>query len=83
MPLKLSHLTRDDHEELARLLNQMQDNLTAAARIVRRAPFTDRMLNAAKHVQERLIDPLREAWDDKWGGRTNPYQSIGYAPGRR
>jgi hypothetical protein len=81
MPLK--HLSREQHEELARLLNQAQDNLDAATRIIKRAPFTDRVLNASKQVQERLIDPLREAWDKGFDMPGNPYQSIGYARGRR
>jgi hypothetical protein len=62
MPLQLMHLTRDEHRELARLLNQVEDNLTAATRIVSRALFTDRVLYIAGTVQTRLIDPLSEAW---------------------
>jgi hypothetical protein len=81
MPLK--HLSCEQHEELARLLNQAQSNLDWATRIVKRAPFTDRVLNASKQVQERLIDPLREAWDERFDRESNPYQSVGYARGRR
>lgn len=79
------HLSGEDHQKLAHLLNQAQDNLNEATRIVKRAPFSDRVLNASKQVQERLIDPLREAWNAHFAGlgHENPYQSIGYGRGRR
>jgi ribosomal 50S subunit-associated protein YjgA (DUF615 family) len=95
MPLKLTHLTRDQHLELARLLNQVEDNLTAATRIVSRAQFTDRMLYIARTVQTRLIEPLSEAWgqlsDEQAkdlarldrAGCSDPYQNVGYGRGHR
>src|SRR4051812_23056180 len=38
--LKLSHLSRAEHEEAAKLLSRVQEDLAALTRIVRRAPFT-------------------------------------------
>jgi len=67
-------LTREQHDELARLLNQAADNLIAASRIVNRAPFTDRTIYVGGTLQEWLIDPLSE---DR-GGFDNPYQSVAY-----
>jgi hypothetical protein len=76
----MAKLTREQHDELARLLNQAADNLVTATRIVGRAPFTDRALYVGGTLQEWLIDPLSE---DR-GGFDNPYQSIGYGgPHRR
>lgn len=72
-------LTREQHDELARLLNQAADNIVAATRIVSRAPFTDRALYVGGMLQEWLIDPLSE---DR-GGSDNPYQSVGYGGPRR
>jgi hypothetical protein len=93
MPLKLTHLTRNQHRKLARLLNQVEDNLTAATRIVSRATFTDRVLYIAGTVQTRLIEPLRDAWgqlsDEQAedlldrGGCSDPYQNVGYGRGHR
>jgi hypothetical protein len=81
--LKLQHLTPSDHEEAARLLKQVQDDLTALISIVARAPFTDAVLRVQKRVQETLIDPLRDA---HFEGRCEPahtppgtlYPSVGY-----
>ena len=81
MPLQLRHLSRDQHLKLAKLLNEAQDNLIEAARIVSRAPYTDETLRACRQVQERLIDRLREAWNETQPYQDNPYQSVGY--GRR
>jgi hypothetical protein len=82
--LKLAHLTREQHIEIARLLNQAEDNLDAASRIVARAPFSDRVLYASRTIQERLIDPLSEAWKEKkFGVQGCPYQSIAYGRGVR
>jgi len=78
----MSKLTREQHAELARLLNQAADNLNAATRIVSRAPFTDRSLYVAGVLQEWLIDPLIEDWRDQWSGQF-PYQSVGYHSPRR
>ena len=77
-------LTREQHRELARLLNQAADNLDQATEIVKRAPFTDRALYAGGTLQEWLIDPLREAWVDLGEPlEDNPYQSVGYGGPRR
>jgi uncharacterized lipoprotein YehR (DUF1307 family) len=59
--LKLDHLTIDQHEEAARLLRQVQDNLKELQRIVLRAPFADATARCQKRIQETLIDPLKEA----------------------
>jgi hypothetical protein len=73
-------LDREQHLELARLLNQAADNLDMASKIVRRADYSDRSLHVGGYLQEWLIDPLREA--DSGGDA--PYQSVGYAsPWRR
>lgn len=82
--LKLDHLCRVEHEEAAKLLARVQDDLRALTRIVRRAPFTDRVMRCQKGVQERLIDPLKEA-ADKQGYDDGPksiYPSVYYAIGR-
>ena len=45
-------LTPEQHAELARLLNQAADNLSAASNIVNRASFTDRSLYVNGTLQE-------------------------------
>jgi hypothetical protein len=88
----ITHLTTEQHQEAARLLNQAQDNLDQLSRIVSRARYTDQALRIGKAIQELLIDPLREGWDADpariWDAdpariiEENPYQSVGYhAPG--
>ncbi len=83
--MKLDHLTNEDHEKAARLLNEVQNNLATLSRIVGRAPWTDRTLRVQKAVQERLIDPLREARDTgrERGGqppeRDSIYPSVYYS----
>jgi hypothetical protein len=77
--MKLKHLTREQHQELASLLNAAQDNLHAATMIVGRAPYTDDTLRVSRALQERLIDKLRNAWDEAYEYRENPYQSVGYS----
>jgi hypothetical protein len=85
MKLSLSHLSADEHRELARLLNRVQDDLKATTAIVQRAPFTDRVLYCQKRVQESLIDELLCAWDaanpERW--QEQPYPSVGYIARRR
>jgi len=82
--LKLGHLSMEDHEQASELLMQVQRALSALTRIVKRAPFTDTVLRAEKHVQETLIDPLNKALVDLNGG-VNPkypngiYPSVYYA----
>lgn len=78
--MKLNHLTDRDHAEAARLLREVQDNLGALARIIDRAPFTDRVMRIQKAVQERLIDPLKEMSDipEK---RDSLYPSVYYVIG--
>jgi hypothetical protein len=76
--LKLGHLTREQHQQLARLLNVAQDNLKNASCIVHRAPYSDTTLRVSRAVQERLIDQLRAAWDEEYEYHDNPYQSVGY-----
>jgi hypothetical protein len=76
-------LTNEDHVELARLLNQAQDNLDAAARIVGRAAYTDRTLYVGGTLQQWLIDPLIEAWRElqnweDWPHPVPPYQMVGH-----
>ncbi len=72
-------LIRDQHIELARLLNQAAENIIAASNIVRLAPFTDRAFYVGGTIQEWLIDPLREE-----SASLLPvvgYQSVGYVGG--
>jgi hypothetical protein len=78
-------MTTEQHQQAAALVNQAQDNLNALTRIVRRAPFTDQTMTIMKAIQERLIDPLREAWDadPSRALHDNPYQSVGYVTPRR
>jgi hypothetical protein len=81
--MKLSHLTREQHLEAARLLIEAQERLDAVARAIGRAPYTDASLMVAKRIQETLIDQLRQAWDDMYAEhsndwRDNPYPSVGY-----
>ena len=71
----LKHLTEADHIEAARLLSQVQRDLHALARIVKRAPFTDRVLRVQKSVQERLIDPLRR--EESAADYPSVYYAIG------
>lgn len=63
--VKLDHLSLHDHEEAAKLLKQIDDDLTALKRIVQRAPFTDAAMRVQKRIQETLTDPLREALDQR------------------
>jgi hypothetical protein len=76
--LNLSHLTREEHQRVAELLTRAQANLGEAARIVKRAPFIDRYLDVAGAVQEYMIDPLKDCWDDARGYGDNPYPSVAY-----
>jgi hypothetical protein len=84
MKLSLSHLSVAEHQELARLLSRVQDDLRATTAIVQRAPFTDRVLRCQKSVQESLIDELLFAWDaanpERW--KEQPYPSVYYATRR-
>jgi hypothetical protein len=73
MPLKLDHLSRVEHEDLAARLTRIQDDLTYLTRLVHRAPFTDEVLRCQKRIQERIIDPLREASDG-----LPHYPNVGY-----
>ena len=61
MALKLDHLSVEQHEEAARLLRQVQDNLHALQRLVHRAGFADATARCQKRIQETLIDPLDQA----------------------
>jgi hypothetical protein len=82
--LKLDHLSMSNHEEAARLVKQVQDDLDALTRIVERAPFTDTVLRVQKRVQESVVDPLNEAFqrrDDvepRHHGKSL-YPSVGYS----
>jgi hypothetical protein len=77
--VSLKHLSRDDHHELARLLNQAQESLDAATMVINRAAFTDRVTRANKQIQEHLIDPLSLAWHaDHDDSQTNPYPNCHY-----
>jgi len=78
MSLKLSHLTQDEHQQAANLLIEAQAALGKVAKIVKRAPYIDRYLDVAGAVQEYLIDPLKDSWDDANGYRDNPYPSVAY-----
>jgi hypothetical protein len=82
--LKLDHLSREDHERAAALLRFIQHDLQELARVVARAPFTDRVMRCQKAIQERLIDPLRETpcARDMENGETRLYPSVYYAVGR-
>lgn len=59
--LKLDHLNVAQHQEAAKLLRRVQDDLSEIGRIIHRAPATDAVLRVQKRVQETLIDPLNEA----------------------
>lgn len=59
--LKLDHLSVAEHQDAARLLRRVQNDLSGIARIIQRAPATDALLRIQKRVQETLIDPLNEA----------------------
>lgn len=76
----ITHLTTEQHQRAAELLNQAQDNLRELTSIVSRAPFTDQTLRVGKAIQEVLIDPLREAWDNDHTRdlHGSPYQSVSY-----
>jgi len=79
----MKSLTREQHAKLAASLKSAADSLTAATRIVRRAPFTDRVLYVQGSLQEWLIDPFRLIWDAETPDK-NPYPSVGYGgPHRR
>jgi hypothetical protein len=85
----LDHLTDENHQQAARLLNEVQNNLLALSRVVNRAPWTDRVMRVQKAVQERLIDPLSEARDRgrEQGGlppeRDSIYPSVYYSVRRQ
>ena len=76
--LKLKHLTKEQHQTLALLLNAAQDHLKDASGIVKRAPYTDVTLRVSRSLQERLINQLRAAWDEHFEYSENPYQAVGY-----
>jgi hypothetical protein len=91
--LKLDHLTLADHEEAARLLRQVQDNLHALQRMVHRAGFADATARCQKRIQETLIDPLDQALERRneaamfdrttaLSVRRDLYPSVYYAIGR-
>ncbi len=84
MSLKLDHLSKAEHEDAAKLLNRVQDDLKALTCIVYRAPFTDQTMRIQKAVQELLIDPLSEAANRCGADNGQPgiYPSVYYA-GRR
>jgi hypothetical protein len=89
MPIKFNprHLARPQHIELARLLNQAQDNLVAATKIVCISNYTDQTLTICRAIQERLIDTLSiDGWPraTKSAGKPgdqSPYQSVAYLGG--
>lgn len=60
-PDKLRHLSAEQHVEAAKLLRRIQDDLLQLSRIVNRAPFSDEILRRQKAIQERVINPLRDA----------------------
>ena len=64
----------------ANLTRQAQETLNALTKLVARARYTDRTLRIQRDVQRRLIDPLRDTWDEEHEPSKNPYQSIGYLP---
>jgi hypothetical protein len=70
--MKLAHLSRAEHEQLASTLSRVQSDLKSLTTIVGRAPFTDEVLRVQKRVQERIIDPLRQV------SELPHYPNVGY-----
>jgi peptidoglycan/xylan/chitin deacetylase (PgdA/CDA1 family) len=81
---RLKPLTREQHLEVARLLNQAQDCIEAATQIAchaKGARYTDDSLRVRRDLQNWLINPLRWAWDEtREPIHESPYQAIGYCP---
>lgn len=68
--LKLTHLSEEEHQRLGVLLTRVTADIKDAARIVKRAPFTDATLQSMLVIQTLLINPLREArYDENPGER--------------
>ena len=87
MSLKLKHLTEDQHDQAAKLITEIQERIRALEEIVLRAPFTDRGLNLSSHLQERIANPLADAYEELCHAlrkhADERYYRVGYAKGRR
>lgn len=59
--LKLDHLNVAQHQEAAKLLRRVQDDLSEIGRIIHRAPAINAVMRVQKRIQETLIDPLNDA----------------------
>jgi hypothetical protein len=64
--MKITPLTREQHEDVARLLKEAIDRLGAAFEIVSRAKgayYTDSCLQLTKQIRSKLVEPLRNHWE--------------------
>lgn len=93
MPSRLKPLSREDHEEAARLLNEAQAALTKAARLLADhlgAGYVDKVLRVQRDVMDKLIQPLRNDWeaqkdsDGHWrfALHEDPHHAVNYSPRR-
>lgn len=81
MTFSTNHLDREKHAKIAKLLTEAQACLDVATHLVSRASYTDETMRCQKRIQQKLIDPLRTAWNDKFEQEDylgNPYPSVGY-----
>lgn len=77
--MKPPELSREQHAELAQLLKDATAKVNESTKIVGRADYTDRTLQAMRVIQELLIDPLYDGWETQfWTERDNPYPKVGY-----
>ena len=79
MVRRQTKLTEQDHKRAAEILIQVQDLLNQLGNIPG-AVNVRQKLRVQKVVQEKLIDPLRESWDEQgYPYIEDPYPGVHYA----
>lgn len=93
MPSRLKPLSREDHEEAARLLNEVQAQLRQVSALLADhlgASYVDKVLRVQRDVMNKLVQPLRNDWEAQKGvdGRwrfalhEDPHHAVNYSPRR-
>jgi hypothetical protein len=59
---RIRHLTDEQHQEAARLLNQAMDALAATTSVVQQPSHTDAVLGILALIRAGLVAPLSEGW---------------------
>jgi hypothetical protein len=76
---RLKKLTREEHQDVARLLCGAISDIGKALEIAGPAVGARRLdigLKAKLHLDVRLVMHLQDAWDDDFGGDGNPYRAA-------